>query len=126
MANTRIEYLYRDAANYKAYPECDVIVEGELHWSDFEPTLHMGEMFIPADLDLPELQAQLENYPSPDDHIWHQLLDLELTSSEHTIEIRADEIRGRLASIAELGWNETEAMKRHHHFSGVGVIYGHG
>lgn len=59
--NTHIVYQYCDASNYKAYPESDVIVEGELIWSDVKPALHMGEMFVPHDLDLHELQSQLEN-----------------------------------------------------------------
>ncbi len=34
MENTKIGYMYRDACNYKAYPETDVIVEGELAEED--------------------------------------------------------------------------------------------
>jgi len=59
MPNTQIDYLYRDASNYKAYPEIDVIVEGDLTWSEVKPALHMSEMFVPHDLDLPEIQSQI-------------------------------------------------------------------
>jgi hypothetical protein len=111
--NTHINYQYRDASNYKAYPQSDIIIEGELTWSDFKPALHMGEMFIPHDLDLPELQSQLENYPNQDDHIWHQLLDLELTDADPTTNITADEIRQRLETFTETGWNESDAFERH-------------
>lgn len=111
MANSKIEYLYRDASNYKAYPEEDVIVDGRLEWSDFEPVLHMGEMFIPSDVGLPELQSQLENYPNEDDHIWHQLLDLEETNDQSTVEITANEIRRRLDRIEETGWEEDETIE---------------
>ena len=111
--NTIINYLYRDAANYKAYPEKEVITAGELTWADFKPPLHMGEMFIPGDLDLPELQFQLENYPNSDDHIWHQLLELEPTKKGPTVDITAAEISRRLEKIAKNGWNESAAFKRH-------------
>lgn len=62
--NSLVNYLYRDSSNYKASPETDVIVEGELSMPDFGLALHMGEMFIPAGLELPELQSQLESYPN--------------------------------------------------------------
>jgi len=114
--NTEIVYQYRDASNYKAYPESDVIVEGELNWSDVKPALHAGEFFIPHDLDLPELQSQLENYPNSDDHIWHQLVDLESTDARPTTDITADEIRQRLETITETGWSESEAFERHGQF----------
>jgi hypothetical protein len=111
--NTKIEYLYRDASNYKAFPEKDIVVEGELTWSDFEPVLHMGEMFIPADLGLPELQSQLENYPNEDDHIWHQLLGLKENSDEPTVEVTAGEIKQRLRQVESDGWDEENAFERH-------------
>jgi len=111
--NTNVNYLYRDASNYKAFPEKDIIVDGELTWSDFEPVLHMGEMFIPFDIGLPELQDQLEDYPNKDDHIWHQLLDLEETFDEPTVEVTADEIKRSLKQIETDGWDETSAFERH-------------
>ena len=106
--NTHIQYMYRDASNYKAHQQSDVIVEGELTWSEFKPVLHMGEMFIPADLDLPELQSQLESYPSVDDHIWHELYELEPTEDHPTVEITANEIKNRLIKIEETGCDEFE------------------
>jgi hypothetical protein len=72
MVNTKIDYIYRDASNYKAYPEDDVIVSGELSESDSIPHTREDNRFIPADIGLPELQSQLEGYPSVDDHIWHE------------------------------------------------------
>jgi len=45
------------------YPEKDVIVKGQLQWSDFESVLHMGEMFIPADLSLLERKKKLREPP---------------------------------------------------------------
>ncbi len=112
MSNTKINYLYRDASNYKAYPERDVIVSGELTREDFGDSLHMEEMFIPHDLGLPELQSRLEEYPNPEDRIWHQLLELEPTEAEPTIEITAAQIKSRLQKIKEEGWYESAAFKR--------------
>lgn len=112
MANTQIKYRYRDASNYKAYPKDDIIVEGELTWSDFEPTLHMGKIFLPSEIGLPDLQSQLENYPNEDDHIWHELIELESTQLDPTVEITANEFKTRLNSIAENGWNESQAIEK--------------
>ena len=112
MGNTRILYGYRDASNYKTYPEEDVIVSGELAWADFEPVLHMGEMFIPSEIGLPDLQSQLENFPTEDDHIWHELIDLEPTEKDPTVEVAANEINARLQSIGDSGWDEAAAIKK--------------
>ncbi len=47
MSNTKINYLYREDASYKAYPEKDVIVADEL--------------FISADLDISKRVCHLVN-----------------------------------------------------------------
>lgn len=111
--NTKIKYLYRDNSNYKTYPETDVIVEGKLSMSDFKSALHMDEMFIPHDFDLPALQSQFESYPNRKDHIWHQLFELEPTSRKPSVEMNAEEIRDHLKNIAENGWNESDAFDCH-------------
>jgi len=72
MVNTEIDYSHRDASNYKAYPEEKIIVSGELAESDIIHHTRSDQRFIPYDIGLPELQTQLEGYPSVDDHIWHE------------------------------------------------------
>jgi hypothetical protein len=119
MGNTKIDYIYRDASNYKAYPGDDVIVSGELSESDIIPHTREDNRFIPADIDLPELQSQLEGYPGKDDHIWHELLSLELTEEKPTLKITGQEIKNRLKKIAKTGWDENAAFKRHHMFGGI-------
>ncbi len=113
MVNTKIEYMYRDASNYKAYPERDVIVEGELVEQDVRVHLREVGKFIPHDIGLPELQSQLESYPSADDHIWHEFIGLESTGDSPTVEVTAEEIKVRLEEINENGWNESKAFERH-------------
>lgn len=87
--NTKINYFCRDASNYKAVPAEDIIVAGELAESDIIPHTRSDQRFIPHDIGLPELQTQLEGYPSVDDHIWHELISLEPTDQEPTVEITA-------------------------------------
>jgi len=53
--NTKIEYLYRDASNYKVYNECVVkgIVTAEQR-KEIVDCLNEGEYFIPSQVGLPE------------------------------------------------------------------------
>jgi len=86
MVNTEIDYIYRDASNYKAYPEDDVIVSGSVDGWLFDAALQPDRMFIPADLSLSELQSQPDNYPSADDHI-------DMALAEHKkIDVKAEAV----------------------------------
>jgi len=110
--NSIINYLYRDRSDCKIYPESDVIVRGELSREDFGESLHGEKLFIPHDIGLPELQAQLAGYPNVDVHIWHQLDEIKPTEETPTVEITAGEIKSRLDKIKEEGWNDSAACKR--------------
>ena len=73
--NTLIEYMYRDASNYKKFET--VIVKGKLKYLDLEPYLHEGEFFIPSTIGLKDLQ----DLPyTEDDHIWHTISEIYYTS----------------------------------------------
>lgn len=70
MTNTLIDYMYRDAHNYKEYGQ--FVLEGELTGAE-QNLLHeaLGEQFLPAQIGLPALQPS----NNPDfDHIWHECL----------------------------------------------------
>jgi len=72
---TKLPYLYRDAANYKAHSF--IYLDGRLHNAAIraiEPKLDDGDGFIPFDLQLgiAELQDQLTSFPSDDDHVFHE------------------------------------------------------
>lgn len=73
---TQLPYLYRDASNYKE--GSSIYLNGRLTKADIkrlEQKLEGGEGFIPFDLglDIPELQERLPNFPSEDDHVYHEL-----------------------------------------------------
>ena len=69
------EYLYRDAANYKAWGT--IVLRGAATESELEVLathFESGEFFIAEQLGIPPLYAELwefSNGPSIDDHVWH-------------------------------------------------------
>ena len=85
--NTLITYQYRDAANYKEFDT--VIIHGQLFLSDIEGYLYDKEFFIPSEIGLKDLQ--LESL-CPDDHIWHEILEINHTNKQSTLNITAQKI----------------------------------
>lgn len=112
--NTKFSYLYRDASNYKAYR--DLVLEGELSLEDIKSVLEDGEHFIPDQVGMPELQAELGQYgaefPSEDDHIWHEIDSVEATDEEPDFELTAEQVKKLFADVKEVGWKVTEASER--------------
>lgn len=76
--NTLLEYLYRDASNYKQHGS--VVMEGSLALKEVRHLLVDGEYFIPSQAGLPDLQqkfrAQGFEYPTEDDHTWHEIVSI--------------------------------------------------
>ena len=109
--NTLIHYLYRDASNYKAHHE--IIVRGEITFADLTPFLESGEFFIPSQIGLPDLQAQL-GQPTDDDHAWHHLTpeDFTPTPEPPTVKLTARGLRTRLRRAHATGWDVSAAMDR--------------
>lgn len=108
--NTRIEYMYRDACNYKTFKE--IVLKGAAAPGVFFAALHDGEFFIPFDVGLPELQ------PTPftiDDHIWHTLERISLTDDDPDAEfsITATELANRFQAYGSTGWDQIAAFYRH-------------
>lgn len=70
--NTRIEYLYRDASNYKCYKE--FVVQGTFSSDEILEILRcldMGEYFIPAQVGMP---GDIDwEWSDQDDHPWFEL-----------------------------------------------------
>ena len=99
---TKIEYLYRDAGNWKQYNE--FIVSGALALSDLKPYLHDGEFFIPGELGLDNL------FPVPfdeDDHPWHEILVITETSEPPTVSFDSKELISRSQKAAKNKWHES-------------------
>lgn len=114
--NTKIEYMYRDANNYKAYRTIvltGVLTASELtevknkcDWLDGDPK------FIASEVGLPSPQHDMDKYgfPTEADHVWCELLTLELASEPATkdVTLTAGQLR---AAFAKAKWDETAAMK---------------
>ena len=99
--NTKIEYMYRDAANWKQYNEC--IVSGSITLNEIEVFLHGGQFFIPGELGLENL------FPLPfgeDDHVWHEICSVEPTKKPPTVSFDAAELQKRLQTAAKNEWHE--------------------
>ena len=104
--NTKINYLYRDASNYKVLNS--VIVQGIFTKEQIEliiDTLDGKEFFIPSQVGLPEFRF----YDwTEDDHCWFELNENDFikTEVEPTVDITASELTE--AFIAMNGkWDDT-------------------
>ena len=116
MMNTKIEYMYRDAGNHKAYREIvltGVLTASELTevknkcaWCDGDPK------FIASEVGLPSPQRDMNKYgfPTEDDHVWCELLSIDLTKEPATkdVTLTAEQLR---AAFAKAKWNVAAAMK---------------
>lgn len=107
--NTAISYMYRDGANYKEGER--VVIAGRLTLAEVEECLDDEDGFIPGDVGLPELQERLQGFPSGDDHVWHELEEMEPTAEEPTLALTADQLREAFRQHKG-NWKVTEAMDR--------------
>jgi hypothetical protein len=65
--NTKFNYLYRDAWNYKKFHS--IILHGVIKLEQIEPFLRDQCFFIPSEVGLPDLQEEVfKTY----DHIWEE------------------------------------------------------
>lgn len=106
--NTKIEYLYRDADNYKVWNTC--VVCGEITEQQKETIINSldgGEYFIPSKVGLPE--KRFENYDAEVDHDWFELQkdSFDDTDLPPTVDITASELADSFARWAGR-WEEVE------------------
>ena len=96
--NTLLEYLYRDASNYKQHGS--VVFRGTISLKDIRPLLIDGEYFIPSQAGIPDLQHKFKDqgfeYPTEDDHAWHEILSMRATEKQATIPLHRKEFLSRL------------------------------
>lgn len=78
--NTKLWYMYRDASNYKEHDF--VILSGEFTPEQRE-YLEQVEEFIPMEVGLESLQERLGEF-GEDDHVFHEISELEPTDEEPT------------------------------------------
>jgi len=96
--NTLLEYLYRDASNYKQHGS--VVLQGTISPKDIRPLLIDGEYFIPSQVGLPDLQHKFRDqgvdYPTGDDHAWHEIASMRPTRKQATLPLHRKEFLARL------------------------------
>lgn len=104
--NTRIEYLYRDASNYKKSNQ--VIVAGvlsEAQKQTIQECLSGGEYFIPRQVGFPEIRFE---EITEDDHCWFELSTENFyeTTQNVTVKMTADEVVNAFLSAKD-NWQDT-------------------
>lgn len=98
--NTLIQYLYRDASNYKQVNEC--VIEGEITEEQKKiilNSLYDGELFVPNVVGMPE-----ERFGSltEDDHAFFELCENDFSPTERNanVPVTAGELASRFAEAA--------------------------
>lgn len=107
--NTRINYLYRDADNYKVYNEC--VIQGEMTEEQEQriiACLDEGEYFVPSCVGMPEKKFDTETEA---DGPWFEWRGFELTEHEPTLEIGANELVARFEKASN-GWQEARTAPK--------------
>ena len=105
MKNTKINYLYRDASNYKVSNMA--IINGLLSQEDIQEIvscLYDGDWFIPSLVGLPE--NRFEKW-TVDDHPWFELTDygFEPTDEPATVTITSAELLDNFRKLKD-HWDE--------------------
>jgi hypothetical protein len=106
--NTIVEYMYRDASNYKTYET--VIYEGELRsaemvlvWAFLSEENH----FLPGQVGMESLLGILgDGTITEDDHPWHELLSIESTEGR----ANAGDAKAWAAQFFDIVWDVDTAM----------------
>lgn len=105
------EYLYRDAANYKAWGT--LLLRGTATEPDLEILANhfeSGEFFIAEQLGIPPLYDELwefSNGPSIDDHVWHTFYALRLATKEDIKAPVFDTVKNFISKIKSVeNWNQ--------------------
>lgn len=99
--NTKINYLYRDADNYKVPNEC--IIRGgmtEKQEKRIVDSLDDGQWFIPAQVGMAEKKFDTETEA---DHSWFEWGGIEPTAQAPTLDIDAEELAARFEKASN-GW----------------------
>lgn len=106
--NTKINYLYRDADNYKVHNVC--VVEGTLTKQQIKGIIDCcndGEYFIPRQIGLPE--KRFDSYDPAVDHCWFEIDEscFEQTASPSNIAMTAQQLMEQFA-VCKNNWDDRE------------------
>ena len=91
--NTRFDYMYRDADNYKQHTH--VVMPGAVTLEQavaIVDGLDDDGGFVPSGVGLPDLQEQMvTDWDEQSDHPYHEIMGISLTAEATTIEMTASE-----------------------------------
>ena len=90
MQNTRINYMYRDACNYKTWGE--IVVAGRMTIGEIVEIigcLDGGRYFIPEQVYFPHLRPE---ELTEDDHCWHELTADDFVTTDEEAEYTKEEV----------------------------------
>ncbi|HEU0130799.1 MAG TPA: hypothetical protein VFQ85_07390 [Mycobacteriales bacterium] len=107
--NTRVEYLYRDASNYKQYGH--EVFAGAItaeQRTSVLAALDEGVHFLAEQVGLPPLYERWSTH-YPDDDPWHELVSLEVVGDPPT---REETIAAFTARFDGIVWDEPAALRR--------------
>jgi hypothetical protein len=114
---TEFHYMYRDASNYKHGKM--VLFEGAVtdeQRADISKTLNDGMYFIPDDVELEELQQHMTSFPSQDDHVWHEVVELTIVEAHRSDAMVAGPVENLVEAFRKVGdplsWDVEGAMQR--------------
>ena len=88
--NTLIEYMYRDANNYKQHER--LIVVGKVDIDAFNKALDNEGGFIPSQIGLEDLQERFADISQDSDHVWHEPIEITHTERETNYAVKAADI----------------------------------
>ncbi|HEX4890136.1 MAG TPA: hypothetical protein VFW37_07190 [Alphaproteobacteria bacterium] len=96
--DTIIEYMYRDAGNYKFYGR--FCIAGILTMKAIEPYLLDGEYFVPTEIGVPSLVPEQMN---GDDHLLHEFVSFSYSDSKESVMNKVKFIR-LIRKAHKTGW----------------------
>ena len=109
--NTEILYSYRDASNYKTHRY--EILEGKINNEQIYAIiscLEDGELFIPSQVGLDDLQGELQAHDTKDwddDHCWHEINSESFspTDKEPTCSLTIKQLVKNFKKARHEGWH---------------------
>jgi len=125
MTNTRIDYVYADASNYKVWGH--EVLPGTLtadEKAEIFGALHDGELFIASQVGLPDLQPRMwaEHRINDDDHVFHRLSRNDVVDVDEapTKEVTAEQLLASFRAVTAprgdqqraIGWDVVAAARR--------------